>query len=66
MEAEAVLTGIEIGRKLDAFYSVEESTKWMDSPHPQLNGMSASDAIKAGRAEEVLAILQRLDDSVYL
>ena len=36
------------------------------APHPQLDGKRAVELINAGRSEEVIAILDRLDADAYL
>lgn len=52
-------------RKLDDFYESEDIRKWLNSPHPQLDGQRAIDVIRAGQTEQVLSVLDRLDNSVY-
>jgi uncharacterized protein (DUF2384 family) len=39
---------------------------WLFARHPQLAGERAIDVINAGRSEEVLGILDRLDSGAYL
>ena len=52
--------------RLDAYYTPAEVRLWLYAPHPQLEGRRAIDSIVDGRAEEVIAIIDRLDDEVYL
>lgn len=54
-----------IGR-LDDYYSADEIRSWLHAPHPQLDGARAIDLIHAGRSEEVLQIIRRLDAEAYL
>lgn len=54
-----------VGR-LQEFYSPDEIRTWLYARHPQLNGERAIDVIHQGRTIEVLAILDRLDNDVYL
>lgn len=55
-----------IVNRLDAYYSPEEVRLWLYTPHPQLEGRRAIDAIVDDRAAEVIAILDRLDAEAYL
>ena len=52
--------------RLDEYYSQEEGRAWLYALHPQLDGERAIDLIRSGRTEEVIAILDRLDEDVYL
>ncbi|MBI1777143.1 MAG: DUF2384 domain-containing protein [Proteobacteria bacterium] len=54
-----------VGR-LREYYTAEEIRIWLFSRHPQLNGERAIDLINAGKSEEVLGILDRLDSGAYL
>jgi len=54
-----------VGR-LQEFYSPDEIRTWLYARHPQLNGERAIDVIHQGRTIEVLGILDRLDNDVYL
>ena len=54
-----------VGR-LDHHYTPEEVRLWLYQPHPQLEGRRAIDVIVEGDAQEVIAILDRLDAEVYL
>lgn len=54
-----------VGR-LQEYYSPEEIRSWLYARHPQLSGERAIDLINQGRTIEVLAILDRLDNEVYL
>ncbi len=51
--------------RLAEFYSPEETRIWLYSKHQLLNGERAIDLIHAGRAEEVLAVIQSLDEGTY-
>jgi len=52
--------------RLSEYYSSEEVRTWLYAPHPQLDGERAVELINAGRSEEVIAILDRLDADAYL
>jgi len=52
--------------RLSEYYSSEEVRAWLYAPHPQLDGERAVELINAGRSEEVIAILDRLDADAYL
>ena len=52
--------------RLSEYYSQEEIRAWLYARHPQLEGRRALDLIHDERAEEVLAILDRLDADAYL
>lgn len=54
-----------VGR-LEEYYSPEEIRTWLYARHPQLNGERALDLINQSRTEEVLAVLDRLENEVYL
>ena len=54
-----------VGR-LSEYYSPEEIRIWLYAMHPQLSGERAIDLIHDGRTIEVLKILDRLDNEVYL
>jgi hypothetical protein len=60
-----VMTEDEIAlilKRLAAFYSLEEAQRWLNAPHPQLNGRRAVDCPLA----EVLAIIDRLESDAFL
>lgn len=52
--------------RLSDYYNAEEIRAWLYARHPQLGGERAVDLIHQDRSEEVLSILDRLDDDVYL
>ncbi|SRR6266446_452888 len=51
--------------RLSEFYTAEETRLWLHTAHPMLNGERAIDVIRAGRTEEVLAIIESLDAGAY-
>lgn len=55
-----------IFRRLSALYSPSEVEVWLQSPHPQLDNETALSAMIRGRANEVTAILDRLEGGAYL
>ena len=54
-----------VGR-LSEYYARDEIRSWLYARHPQLDGERAIDLIHERRTEEVLKVLERLDDEVYL
>lgn len=51
--------------RLAEFYTRDETRAWLYSKHRLLNGERAIDLIHDGRADEVLAVIESLDQSVY-
>ena len=54
-----------VGR-LREFYSSQEIRSWLYARHPQLDGERAIDLIHDDRTVEVLKIIDRLENEVYL
>ncbi len=54
-----------VGR-LQEYYTAEEIRIWLYARHPQLNGERAIDLIHDDRTLEVLKVLDRLDNEVFL
>ncbi|MSP49679.1 MAG: XRE family transcriptional regulator [Alphaproteobacteria bacterium] len=52
--------------RLRDYYTSDEIRMWLFARHPQLNGERAIDVINAGRSEEILGVLERLDSGAYL
>jgi uncharacterized protein (DUF2384 family) len=52
--------------RLSDYYSPDEARLWLHAPHPLLDRERAVDLIHAGRTEEVLAAIDRLEDGAYL
>jgi uncharacterized protein (DUF2384 family) len=52
--------------RLADFYTPEETRLWLHASHPLLNNERAIDLISAGRTEDVLAVIERLDAGAYL
>ena len=48
------------------WYSDADLAEWLNAPHPQFEGLSAIQMLAAGRKDEVLACVRRLDDGAYL
>lgn len=55
-----------ITQRLSEYYESDEIRLWLNSPHPQLEGMRAIDLIHDEKAVEVLEIIGRLDGDAYL
>jgi transcriptional regulator with XRE-family HTH domain len=51
--------------RLAEFYDPEETRVWLYSRHRLLKGERAIDVIHAGRADEVLAVIESLDEGAY-
>ncbi|HEX4159506.1 MAG TPA: hypothetical protein VHY79_13615 [Rhizomicrobium sp.] len=51
--------------RLAELYNPEETRVWLYSKHRLLNGERAIDLIHAGRADEVLAVIESLDETTY-
>ncbi len=51
--------------RLAEFYTPEETRLWLYARHRLLNGERAIDLIHAGRADEVLAVIESLDAGTY-
>jgi len=51
--------------RLAEFYDPEETRIWLYSKHRLLHGERAIDLIHAGRAEEVLAVIESLNEGTY-
>lgn len=49
-----------VHQRLRAVYTDEEARTWLSTPNPALNGERPLDLIKVGRADEVLALIDRL------
>lgn len=54
-----------VGR-LNEYYSPDEIRAWLYARHPQLDGERAMDLIHSDRSLEVLAVIDRLDNDVYV
>jgi predicted transcriptional regulator len=51
--------------RLAELYTPEETRIWLYSRHRLLNGERAIDLIHAGRADEVLAVIESLEEGTY-
>ena len=52
--------------RLSDFYSPQETRLWLHTSHPLLQGERAVDLIHAGRCEQVLEVIDRLEAGAYL
>jgi transcriptional regulator with XRE-family HTH domain len=52
--------------RLSDFHTPDETRLWLHSRHPLLNNERAIDLINAGRTEEVLGVIERLDAGAYI
>ncbi len=55
-----------VAARLADFYEPDEVRLWLQSPHPQLEGIRPYDLINEGRTRDVLEVIERLDSGVYL
>ncbi len=51
--------------RLSEFYRPDEARMWLYSKHRLLNGERAIDLVHQGRADEVLAVIESLDEGAY-
>jgi transcriptional regulator with XRE-family HTH domain len=51
--------------RLAEFYSPDETRVWLYSKHRLLDGERPIDLVHEGRADEVLAVIQSLDEGTY-
>lgn len=51
--------------RLSEFYTPEETRLWLYARHRLLDGRRPLDLIQDGRAEEVLAVIESLDQGTY-
>lgn len=51
--------------RLSDFYSPDETRVWLYSMHRLLNDKRAIDLIHDGKADEVLAVIESLDEGAY-
>jgi hypothetical protein len=51
--------------RLAELYDPDETRVWLYSKHRLLNGERAIDLINAGRADEVLTVIESLDEGTY-
>ena len=54
-----------VGR-LNEYYTPDEVRAWLYARHPQLGGERVMDLIHNDRSLEVLAVIDRLDNDVYV
>ena len=52
--------------RLNEYYSPEEIRAWLYARHPQLGGERAMDLIHNDRSLDVLAVIDRLDNDVFV
>lgn len=65
--SELILSDLHyvVGRLQD-FYSAQEIRLWLYARHPQLNGERAIDLIHDNRTVDVLKVIDRLENEVFL
>lgn len=52
--------------RLSDFYTSDEQQLWLQTSHPLLERERPVDVIHAGRTQEVLAVIDRLNAGAYL
>jgi len=55
-----------LAEELSEFYSAEEARLWLFKPHKLLNGDTPADRIRAGKLEDVRALIAQLKDGAYV
>jgi transcriptional regulator with XRE-family HTH domain len=55
-----------LAEELAEFYSPEESRLWLFKPHKLLNGDTPADRIRAGKLDDVRALIAQLKDGAYV
>ncbi len=55
-----------IRQRLAEFYSDAEADLWIYRPHPQLGDVPPRHLVDLGRAEEVHALIDRMESGVYI
>jgi uncharacterized protein (DUF2384 family) len=65
--SELILSDLHyvVGR-LQEFYAADEIRTWLYAIHPQLNGQRAIDLIHGERTIEVLKVIDRLENEVFV
>jgi transcriptional regulator with XRE-family HTH domain len=52
--------------RLSDLYNSDETRLWLHARHPLLNNERAIDLINSDRTEEVLAVIDRINEGVYV
>jgi uncharacterized protein (DUF2384 family) len=66
-DAQKLLLNLEyIVDQLSDFYEPQEARLWLFSRQKLLGGKTPAELIQAGRADEVIAVLDRMRDGVFL
>ena len=66
-KAQVVLADLHyVVNRLKDYYSANEIRTWLYARHPQLDGKRAIDLINAGKTEDVLVVIDRLESGAYL
>ncbi len=52
--------------RLADFYTPEEARVWLYAPHPMLSDERAIDLLQGRAADQVLAVIDRLDAGIYI
>jgi transcriptional regulator with XRE-family HTH domain len=67
LATQTIIAGLRyVVERLSDFYTPAEIRLWLHAKHPLLNNERAIDLILADRAQEVLAVIERLDSGAYL
>ncbi|MEL6239438.1 MAG: hypothetical protein AAFQ90_12720 [Pseudomonadota bacterium] len=56
----------DIVERLLKYYTLDQVDEWLDAPHPQLGGESATALIMKGQKDQVHAVIDRLDADAYI
>lgn len=63
---EAPKAGAELLALLDELYTPEEIERWWRTPHPQFDGATAAELLRAGREADLVLSLRRAVEGVYV
>ena len=63
---EDIIDLFDVLARLNEYYDLAEQAQWLDAEQPQLDGKRAIDIIGEGKAQELIAVLDRLDACAYL
>ena len=55
-----------LAEELSEFYSPQQARLWLFKPHKLLNGDTPADRIRAGKLQDVRALIAQLKDGAYV
>lgn len=67
LQVQTVIADLRyVVERLSDFYTPDETRLWLHTSHPLLERERPVDLIQAGRTEEILAVIDRLEAGAYL